>query len=1030
MNENKKKITREFWLSNLAVDNRTSIYVLITLIVIMGVTAYINMPRENFPEIKIPEIYIGVAYPGNSPMDMENLVTRPIEKELNTITGVDKISSTSMQDYSSIQVVFDMDEDVDEALADVKDAVDVAKQELPNDLPADPNVFKVDITQLPILNINISGYENLDVLEDYAEYLQEKIENLPEISRVDIKGLQEKEVAVEVDVYQMESRNISFYDIEQAIGQENVTISGGDVLEGGLRRNIRVVGEFDNPVEIENIIVKSENQNLVYLKDIANVNYGYGEATSYSRAEELTVVTLDVVKRSGTNLIDASDKIKNILTDAKVNVFPDQLEVELINDTSKVTKSMVSELENSIISGVILVVMVLLFFLGLRNALFVGIAIPLSMLMGFMIFNFMGYTLNMMILFSLIMALGMMVDNAIVVVENIYRLLEQGYSHIRAAKEGVGEVALPIIASTATTLAAFAPLLFWNDIMGEFMKFLPITLIIVLSSSLFVALVVNPVLTSALMKVEDPESALAGRSTIITAIVFIVLAIVCFLAKYFSFGTLFAIIAGFILINAFILQPISRVFLRTVMPALESGYKSLLRFALNGLKPILFFAGTIGLLILSVMLLGSTGLRTSLFPDNEPNFFFVYVEFPVGTDIEKTNEYTKKVEEQVIETLEPYEYMTEAILANVGEGTGDPQMGADQGNTPHRSRVSVFFKESRYRKGASPNAIMEEVRTDLADFPGPTITLQKEANGPPTGPPINIEITGEDIESLLTISKDLREFINDQDIAGIQELKMDMEVNKPELLLNIDREKARSFGLSTGRIASDIRTAIFGKEVSKYKEGEDEYPINLRLNSKDRYDLGKVLNQKVTFQDQNSGKIIQVPVSSIANPEYGFSYGSIKRKDLDRSISLYSNVIAGYNGNEIVQQLRKATQNYSLPEGYSVKFTGEQEEQQESTEFLMRAMMIAVFLIFLIIVSQFNSVAMPLIIVMSVILSTIGVFLGYVVFRMDFIILMTGIGIISLAGIVVNNAIVLIDYINLMRQRKRKELGLMSSILS
>jgi len=706
---NQQNVKREFWLSNLAIDNRTSVYVLILLIVILGVTAYNTMPRENFPEITIPEIFISVPYPGNSPMDIENLITRPIEKEVNTITGVKKIASNSIQDFASIQVTFDQTADVDDALSKVKDAVDIAKQELPNDLPAEPSVVKLDFSQLPVMNINLSGYENAEVLEDYAEYLQDEIEKLPEISRVEIKGLQEKEVAIEVDVYQMESRDLSFYDLEQAISQENVTISGGDILEGGLRRTVRVVGEFNKPQDIENIIVSSENQNFVYLKDVAKVNFDYGESTSYSRSNQDKVVSLDIIKRSGTNLINASDKIKTLIAESKENVFPEQLEVVLINDTSKVTKSMVKELENSIISGVILVVLVLLFFLGLRNALFVGIAIPLSMLIGFMIISFLGYTLNMMILFSLILALGMLVDNGIVVVENIYRLMEKGYSPKRAAREGVGEVALPIIASTATTLAAFFPLLFWNDIMGEFMKYLPITLIIVLSSSLFVALVVNPVLTSVLMKVTDPQANNGNRGSIYAAIAFALFAILLFvLNKFagmgtFSLGTFFAILTFVVLLNAFILQPISKVFLRTVMPRLESVYRSFLRFAVTRWRPFAFFAGAIFLFFASITLLSNSDIKQSLFPDNEPNFFFVFTEFPVGTDIEKTNAFTEKLEKEVTEILEPYDYMVEAILSNVGEGAGDPPKQISSLNIFLRNQTTQRSQHYRHN-GRSPRS--------------------------------------------------------------------------------------------------------------------------------------------------------------------------------------------------------------------------------------------------------------------------------------------------------------------------------------
>ncbi len=1022
--EEKKNLIREFWLSTLAINNRTSVMVIMFLVILMGLQSYITMPKENFPEIKVPEIYVGTPYPGNAPLDMENLVTRPIEKEVNSITGVNEVVSTSIQDFSSIQVKFDMNVPVDEALQEVKDAVDRAKSELPNDLPTDPNILKLDFGDLPVMTINLSGYQDIDILKEYAEYLQDEIEKYPEISRVDISGVQDKEVVINVNVHELEARELSMRDLEGAIANENLSISGGDILQDGIRRNVRVVGEFANVEEIQEVIIKNEFQKIVYLKDVATVDFRYADNTSYSRGDRMPVVTLNIIKRSGTNLLNASDKVKGLLTEAQSEIFPEQLNVRLINDTSKITRDMVSNLENSIISGVILVVLVLLFFLGLRNALFVGIAIPLSMLMGIMILNFTGSTMNMMVLFSLILALGMLVDNGIVVVENIYRLMQEGYSPIRAAKEGAGEVALPIIASTATTLAAFVPLLFWNDIMGEFMKFLPLTLIIVLSSSLFVALVINPVLTSQFMRADGANKGTNWKNFIITIVLMIIGAVVMHFSNAPLMRGLFIAIGVIILLQVFFFQPLSKIFLGHVMPRLERAYEKFVRFALTGIKPYIFLFLTFALLVGSIILMATAGLTVNLFPDAEPNSAFIYIEYPAGTDIEKTNQLTEEVEDIVLETLEPYEYMVESVLANVGKGASNPMAGIDQSTTPNKSRVSIFFYEYIKRNGQSTNEIVQEVRENLQDFPGVTISVEKEQNGPPTGPPVNIEIAGEDFETLIALAQDVKGYLEDSGIEGVEELKMDLETVKPELILNIDREKARRFGLSTGLIASTIRTAIFGKEVSKFKDGEDEYPINLRFNEEDRYDISTILNQRITFRNQSNGQIVQIPVSSVAKPEYSSTIGSVKRKDLERVISLQSNVLEGYNGAKVVDSYRDYMKAYDLPEGYTVKFTGEQEEQEASTAFLFNALLIAIALIFLIIVSQFNSIAMPVIIVASVVFSTIGVFLGYTFFNMEFIIIMTGIGIISLAGIVVNNAIVLIDYTNLVRQRKRQELNL------
>lgn len=1031
-NNNETSVKREFGLSSLAIDNGTTVLVIIAIIVTLGALAYVTMPRENFPEVKLPQVYVGVPYPGNSPLDMENLVARHIEKELKSVSDIKEIRTTCVQDFATIIAEFDVSIPVEDALQDVKDAVDKAKPDLPNDLPSEPNVFEVNLSELPIMNINISGTANLAELKDYAEYLQDEFEALKEVNKAEIIGIPEKEVSISVRYQDLEARELSFYDIEQAIQRENVTISGGDILTDNLRRNVRVVGEFKTMEEIRNIIIAHEKQNIVYLKDVADVSFGYEERESYAREyafnknmeAALPIVTIDIIKQNGENLLTCSDEVNRIVKYAEENIFPEAINVQIINDQSKFTRSMVSDLENSIIMGVLLVVLVLLFFMGLRNALFVGVAIPLSMLMGFLMLSFSGATLNTMVLFSLILALGMLVDNGIVVVENIYRLMSEGLPPIQAAKEGVGEVAVAIIASTATTLAAFVPLLFWNDVMGEFFRFLPLTLIMVLGSSLFVGLVINPMLTSKFMRIDDPNAKTKYRNFAIIIVALIVLATLCYLAGAKLWGGIFVATALLGVLNKFILTPSGNFFQARIMPALERSYQAFIGFALTGFRPILFFTATIGMLIGAIMLMGAAGLKVEFFPTTDPQYVNVFIQHPIGTDIEKTNTFANEIQDIVIDAVAPYDFMIESVLIKVGEGTSDPMGGQPSlGGTPNKSRVTVSFVDFVERNGVSSFEVMDAMREAIKGYAGVQITVDKDANGPPTGPPINIEIVGEDYENLINISEDVKRYLTDSGIPGIEELKLDLETGKPELLLEVDRDKARRFGLSTQQIAGTVRTAVFGKEISTYKEGEDDYPINLRFDQEERYNLQSILNQRITFKN-NRGVVSQIPVSAVADVQYTSTFGSVNRKDLDRVVTVYSNVVEGYNANEIVAQYKNLMSKYDMPEGYSFKFTGEQQEQQESSEFLMFAMLVAVMLIFLIMVAQFNSVSAPFIVIMSVLFSTIGVFLGYVIFRMDFIIMMTGIGIISLAGIVVNNAIVLIDYIMLLRERRREQLGL------
>ncbi len=1039
-NKTEKSVYREFGLTSLAVDNGTSIILLTFMILLFGMRSYNTMPKEQYPEIVIPTILINTPYPGNSALDIENLVTRPIEKELKTISGIDEINSTSMQDFSSIITEFSTDVSVPEALKDIKDAIDKAKQELPNDLPADPEVKEINFSEFPIVSVNISGDFGMDQLRAYAEYIQDEVEKLPEISKGEIKGALDREVKIDLDLPSMQSLRLTFYDVEQAIKQENVTISGGELSTNDFKRAIRVVGEFKNIEEIKNIIIKAEHQKPIYLKDVADVSFGYEERSSYARSDKKPVISVDVIKRSGYNLLEASDKIKEIVEEAKENVFPENLKVTLFNDQSINTRTQVDSLENSIISGVILVVLVLLFFLGTRNSLFVGAAIPLSMLMGILILNVTGTTLNIVVLFSLILALGLLVDNGIVVVENIYRYMQEGYDSFAAAKKGAGEVAMPIIASTATTLAAFLPLAFWPGLMGSFMKYMPITLIIVLSSSLFVALVINPVLTSFLMKVDtEVENAEVKRKQLINVLLFTF--IVCILALVFHvlnlkgvqindqsvvwLRNILLIVAGINLVNFFILRPGSILFQNKVMPILENLYDRFIRLALRGWGPLITFGGTIALLFFALFLLNTNMPKIVYFPTPEPIYVNVFAEMPMGTDIKVTNELVKELEDKVVTSMKPYMSIIDAILTQIGEGTSDPNAPPEPGLTPHKARITVSFLPSEKRNGLSTAEAMETIRESVKGYAGVTISVDKNQDGPPTGKPINMELTGKDMKKMSVLSEEIIQYINDQNIAGVEELKADVKLGKPELIVDVNREAARRYGLSTQRIAGTLRTALFGSEASKFKQGEDEYPIQVRLAPKYRNSVTSLLSQKIIFRSESTGDIHEVPISAVADVKYSSTYSSVKRKDLNKAITIYSNVTKEFNANEIVEEIKSLMDGYELPKGYDLKFTGEQQEQAKDMAYLSQAFMIAIFSIFLIMVMQFNSILWPFIIILSVFFSTIGVFLGYAFTGMDLVVIMTGVGIISLAGVVVNNAIVLIDFVELTRKRMREERGIL-----
>ncbi len=1019
---------KEFSLSSFAVDNATSIFLITFMILLFGLQAYNKMPKEMYPDASLPTIYINTPYFGNSAVEIENLVTRPLEKEIEAINEIKNVNSSSVQDFSVIIAEFVTEVSMEEAVRKIKDAVDKAKSELPNDLDQDPDVLEVKFTDFPIVTVNVSGPVNQDELKKHAEFIQDKIESVPEVSNVTMKGAQEKEVKINVDVLKMQSLQVSFQDIENAIGSENLTMSAGELINNDFRRAVRIVGQFSNPEELNDVIVKSENQRPIYLKDIAKVEFGWQDRTSIARVDGYPVISLDVIKKKGQNLLTAADKIDQIVLES-LKELPEQVSVTLFNDLSVQTRNNVDNLLNSIISGVILVVLVLLFFLGLRNASFVGLAIPLSMLMGILLLSITGTTMNIVVLFSLIIALGLLVDNAIVVVENIFRYRQNGYSGEKAAKGGAGEVAVPIIASTLTTLAAFAPLAFWPGIMGQFMQYMPITLILVLGSSLFVALVINTVFTSKFMTVgNEVKSKHTFRNLMIYTFSLLVFAIIFHFSGTQWLRNLLVISAILAVINFLIFKPGSRFFQGKVLPKLERFYNKFIRWVLAGIKPMAIFSATVVLLILTGILVKLNPPKVDLFPKAEPTYVNVFMSLPLGKDIDATDKIAREMETRIEKVIKDRRHIVESVLTQIGENTADPNQPPEPGVTPNQARITITFVKYDEREDISTTKILSDIREVIGGIPGVSVYADQDAGGPPSGKPINLELKADNLDSLILVSKDVMNFMNELNIPGVEEIQSDVKLGKPELSIEIDREAARRYELSTFSIANTLRTALFGKEVSKYKVGDDEYPIVVRMNEKNRNDIDELMAQKITFRNPANGKIVQVPISAVADHSFSSTYSSIKRKDGERIITIYSNVLADYNANEIVDEYKNKLADFNFPENVSYKFTGEQEQQAEDMAFLSSAFLVAIFAIFIILVAQFNSLISPFIIIISIIFSTIGVFLGYVLTGMDVFIVMSGIGIISLAGIVVNNAIVLIDYINILIKNKREEKNIDSMI--
>lgn len=1016
------KHERSFAITAWAVDNRVTIYVLTAVITIIGLLTYSSLPKEQFPDIVVPTILVTTINAGTAPTDVENLITRQIEKQIKSIADVKKVTSQSLQDASIVMVEFTTDITPTVAKQRVSDAVDRAKTDLPTNLTKGPDVAEIDFSEFPIMFVNIAGDVGLDNLKRFADDLQDRIESLKEIRRVDIIGALDKEVRVDVDPYKMQALGVSFDDISRAIGSENVNISGGDVVQGGVRRGVQVSGEFKTAEQIQSIVVRGGRGNAVYVRDIAMVVETSVERQSYARLDGKPVVTLSVLKKAGENLIDASDKIRDIVKEYGANKLPKNVTAVITNDTSEATRTNIADLVNSIILGFILVTIILMFFMGVQNALFVGLATPLSSFLAFMVMPGLDFTLNEVATFAFLLALGIIVDDAIVVIENTHRLHVRERMDVRtAAKHAAAEVFAPVVAGTLTTLAPFFPLLFWPGIIGEFMMYLPAVLIITLTASLIVAYIINPVFAVDFM---DRKAKPLGRSAlvirlVITAFVIAIGVVIGLNSGNYVVATITTSIMGFWLLNRYVITPrLIEPFQERTLPWMMNVYRSTLQWALRGARPYLVLAGMVALLVATFIITGLFGKPPIFFPQADPNFAYVYVKMPIGTDASVTDSITTEVERRVFGVLGENNPLVSNIVSNVGIGAGDPS-NPDRTVVPNKGKVSVAFVKYNERGGVSTRPYLAKIRDAVGGIPGAEIVVEQESNGPPTGKDVNIEISGDDFETLVDLSARVRALIVDSlQIQGIERLKSDLERNKPEISVNIDREKATAEGISSVTVGMALRNAIYGAEATKLRVGEDEYPVMIRVEPSMRYNVEAIMNLPITFREMSTGQFRQVPISAIATVDYNSNFSGINRKNQRRVVTLSSNVLKeqGYNATAINQQIERAIARIDVPSGYDIRLTGAQEEQEETASFLGSAFGIAALIILMIMVTQFNSIAKPVLIMTTVLFSVIGVLLGFVLFQMDFSIVITGVGIVALGGIVVRNGIVLVDFTDVLKK--------------
>ena len=979
----------------------------------MGISSYNSLPKESFPDIVVPKFFISTVYAGNSPSNIENTITKPLEKKLKSIPGVKKLTSNSMQDVSLITVEFNTSVTIDKARQQIKDKVDEAKSDLPTGLTRQPFVKELAFSELPIMYINIAGDMDLQKLKEYADDLKDKIEGLKEITEVKMVGAPDREIQVNLDMYKMQSLQLGMQDLERAIGSENVTISGGQIPMDGTKRTISVKNEFKTIDELSNLIISSQSGARVYLKDFAQIVDTVAETQSYARLGGKNVITLNVIKRAGENLISASDKIKEAIDELKETQFPKNIDIKITADQSDKTKLTLHDLINTIIIGFILVTLILMFFMGVTNALFVALSVPLSMFIAFIFMPTMGFSLNMIVLFAFLLALGIVVDDAIVVIENTHRIFDNGKMDIKiAAKKAAGEVFLPVLSGTITTLAPFIPLAFWPGIIGKFMFFLPVTLIVTLLASLFVAYIINPVFAVDFMKPHHEEFKSYGKITRkawLRLLLYAVVAIVFYIGGSIAYGNLMIFFAVFMIVHRLFLYKVIENFQTKAWPSFQRGYTNLLVWGLK--RPYALLAYTVLLFGFSIFLMAVRSPNVVFFPEGDPNNVFVYVKLPEGTDPSKTNEVMKLVEKKVNTIVGENNPVVSSIITNVTIGVTDPQ-DEDQSSYSNRGKIAINFVEFSERNGQSTMKYLKELQTTKWNIAGAEITANKEQSGPPVAKPINIEIKGDKFEELVENAKNLKRFLQESDVPGVADLKTDFVDNKPEIVFDIDRERANREGISTVQLAMEIRKAVFGIDnPSKFRDANDEYPIQLRYNYDQRTNVEQIKNLNITFRDMNMGGMLRsVPLSAFCDIRYENTYGGIKRKQNKRVITLSSDVLEGFNANNVVAKLEQVAKEYKPTGAVEVKFTGQQEEQAETGAFLGGAMMSAIGIILLVLVIQFNSIGKPIIILSEIVLSVIGVLLGTAIFKMDMSIVMTGIGIVALAGIVVRNGILLVEF--------------------
>ncbi len=1016
-------------LTKYAIDHRMSVFFMILVICLAGTGVYVSLPRESFPEVEFPLVMVHTIYPGVSPTDMEAVVTRPIETEIKSISGIKEMRSSTSEGASIIEVEFETGEDAFEALASVRERVDIARPLLPPEAE-EPLVQDIDFSEVPVMVATLSGPVGAERLTDVAEDLQEDLETILGVSQVTVIGGREREVQVQVDPKRLPLFELSLADVVAAIARENRNVPGGEINIGGLDYLVRLPAEVRDPSQIEDFVIEVRDGDPVFIRDVAEVRFGFEDEASRSRVDREPAITLSITKRAGANLVGVADLINERLDEWRERL-PPGMQISVIGDISVEIRRMVNELENNVISGLLLVVGCLMAFVGLRNSFFVGVAIPLSMMLAFLAIGWIGYTLNMMVLFSLILMLGMLVDNAVVIVENIYRHREMGTSGPEAAYKATKEVASPVIASTITTLCAFSPLLIWPGMIGNFMSYLPVTIIIGLSASLLVALVINPTLCAHLMKPPrevaanehpfrrvyrrtlewalDPGPDAGSRGWFLrnwalpTAFVISMAgaAAIGMGAMFFRANAAFlpAAALGGLAVAAFVLQGVFWLVWTLIRRPLGWG-----AYITDHRSGVVWTMGSI--LVATIGAYTVWGQGSELFPEVEPRQLVIDVESPTGSSLDTANQVVTQIEALTDGTIDLKHQVANIGAAGVGVSPGGPT-----GGNQNVSQVSLYLHERTDRQQRDSFVTMEQVRAKIAGIVGANIKVDAPQDGPPTGAAVSVRILGDGMEELARLSDEAMSRI--RDIDGLVNLDSDLDRGKPEFVVDVNREEAMRSGVNTQIIAATVQTGILGTEASKYRVGEDEHDIRVRLIPEARRSLDAI--SELTVPDKDG---LPVPIRTVAELRQSVGPATVHRVDLSRTVTLEGDVVrdSGRTDADVRGDVATELDAMAWPPGYRWEFSGSNEEELAASQFLSRAFVIAVLLILLVLVTQFDSLVLPLVIITSVVLSMIGVLWGLILTGTAFGIIMTGIGVISLVGIVVNNAIVLCDFIRQLRR--------------